>query len=208
MRRRPRRAALARSRAQLPARRAPRFTARVVPPLASQGWPAWRAAVEEPRGGPPCGSGTQCGHRHGGGRRGAARALTGGQQPDAARDRGMDDGAVGGLPLRARTPSGIRNDLRTDLARLAVLRKGFPARRRRGGRRNGRLDRRAHGAATRSCGPGLDRALGWWSGRAVDRGADGRPGGRRGAAARRQFPGNADSERRGHPASRLGESRV
>ena len=48
-------AALARSRARSPARRAPRFTARAVPPLAPQGWPAgallWKNVVAVVRAG-------------------------------------------------------------------------------------------------------------------------------------------------------------
>jgi ABC-2 type transport system permease protein len=119
-------AALARSRARSPARRTPRFTARRVPPLASYGWPAgallWKnlAAVL---------------------RAGRVRSVAAGMTVAALALLALSLGGgnrtlleiVGWMTamwaafLFVLGPQWIRNDLRTDLARLAVLRS-YPLR--------------------------------------------------------------------------------
>ncbi len=119
-------AALARSRAQSPARRAPRFTARPVPPLASQGWPAgallWKNLVAVRRAGRVRSVAT--------GMAVAAVALVGLSLGDG---NGTLLEIVGWMTviwagfLFVLGPQWIRNDLRTDLARLAVLRS-YPLR--------------------------------------------------------------------------------
>jgi ABC-2 type transport system permease protein len=119
-------AALARSRAQSPASRAPRFTARPVPPLASQGWPAgallWKNLVAVRRAGRVRSVAT--------GMAVAAMALVGLSLGDG---NGTLLEVVGWMTviwagfLFVLGPQWIRNDLRTDLARLAVLRS-YPLR--------------------------------------------------------------------------------
>jgi ABC-2 type transport system permease protein len=119
-------AALARSRAQSPARRARRFTARPVPPLASQGWPAgallWKNLVAVRRAGRVRSVAT--------GMVVAAMALLGLSLGDS---NGTLLEIVGWMTviwagfLFVLGPQWIRNDLRTDLARLAVLRS-YPLR--------------------------------------------------------------------------------
>ena len=119
-------AALARSRTRSPARRAPQFTARRVPPLAPHGWPAgallWKNVVAVVRAG-------------------RARGVAVGMMVAALVLLGLS--AVGGNSallelvgwmtamwagfLFVLGPQWIRNDLRTDLARLAVLRS-YPLR--------------------------------------------------------------------------------
>ena len=119
-------AALARSRTRSPARRAPRFTARRVPPLAPHGWPAgallWKNVVAVVRAG-------------------RARGVAAGMIVAALVLLGLTvvggNGAllelVGWMTamwagfLFVLGPQWIRNDLRTDLARLAVLRS-YPLR--------------------------------------------------------------------------------
>jgi ABC-2 type transport system permease protein len=119
-------AALARSRARSPARRAPRFTARPVPPLASQGWPAgallWKNLVAVLRAG-------------------RVRSVATGMAVAAVALLGLSLGDSNGTLLEivgwmtvmwagflfVLGPQWIRNDLRTDLARLAVLRS-YPLR--------------------------------------------------------------------------------
>jgi hypothetical protein len=119
-------AALARSQAHSPARRPPRFTARAVPPLAAQGWPAgallWKNLVSVLRAGRV---------------RGVATAMAVAAMALLGLSLGGGNGTlleiVGWMTvmwaafLLALGPQWIRNDLRTDLARLAVLRS-YPLR--------------------------------------------------------------------------------
>jgi hypothetical protein len=119
-------AALSRSRRQSPARRAPRFTVRAVPPLASQGWPGgallWKNLVAVLRAGRVRSVAT--------GMAVAAMALLGLSVGDS---NGTLLEIVGWMTLMwagflfVLGPQWIRNDLRTDLARLAVLRS-YPLR--------------------------------------------------------------------------------
>jgi ABC-2 type transport system permease protein len=119
-------AALARSRSTARARRAPRFTARRVPPLASHGWPAGALLWKN-----------------------LAAVLRAGRVRSVAAGMGITALVLLGLSLGGRSatlleivgwmtamwagflfvlgPQWIRNDLRTDLARLAVLRS-YPLR--------------------------------------------------------------------------------
>jgi hypothetical protein len=119
-------AALARSRARSPARRAPRFTARPVPPLPAQGWPAgallWKNVVAVVRAG-------------------RVRSVAVGMAVAALALLGLSLGGSNGSLLEivgwmtamwagflfVLGPQWIRNDLRTDLGRLAVLRS-YPLR--------------------------------------------------------------------------------
>jgi hypothetical protein len=119
-------AALARSRPQSPAKRAPRFTARPVPPLAVQGWPAgallWKNLVSVLRAG-------------------RVRSVAAGMAVAALALLGLSLGDSNGTVLEivgwmtmmwagflfVLGPQWIRNDLRTDLARLALLRS-YPLR--------------------------------------------------------------------------------
>jgi ABC-2 type transport system permease protein len=119
-------AALARSRARSPARRTPRFTARPVPPLAHQGWPAgallWKNVVAVVRAGRVRSVAV--------GMAVAALALLvlalGGGNGSLLEIVGWMTAMWAGF-LFVLGPQWIRNDLRTDLARLAVLRS-YPLR--------------------------------------------------------------------------------
>jgi ABC-2 type transport system permease protein len=118
--------ALARTRARSRARRAPRFTARRVPPLAPHGWPAgallWKNLVAVLRAGRV--------RSVAAGMAVAALALLwlslGGSNGALLEIVGWMAAMWAGL-LFVLGPQWIRNDLRTDLARLAVLRS-YPLR--------------------------------------------------------------------------------
>jgi ABC-2 type transport system permease protein len=119
-------AALARSRTRARARRAPRFKARAVPPLAPNGWPAgallWKNLAAVLRAGRARGTAM--------GMAAAALALVALSLSGASRTLLEMVGwltAMWAVLLFLLGPQWIRNDLRTDLARLAVLRS-YPLR--------------------------------------------------------------------------------